>query len=152
MWKPEHRQAAKRDGVRYPSDLTDAEWAWVGPMIPPAKRGGRPRDVDVREVLTRFCTCCPLVANGRRCQRICRRRAPRADGGYQGPKAARAAALTGTWTIDIVKRLDAAIGFNVLPKRWIVERTFGWLSHCRRLARDFERYTATVAAFIVSGP
>lgn len=71
-----------------------------------------------------------------------------ADGGYQGPKAARAAALTGTWTIDIVKRLDAAIGFNVLPKRWIVERTFGWLSHCRRLARDFERYTATVAAFI----
>jgi transposase len=51
MWKPEHRQAAKRDGVRYPSDLTDAEWDWVGPMIPPAKRGGRPRDVDVREVL-----------------------------------------------------------------------------------------------------
>lgn len=51
MWKPEHRQAAKRDGVRYPSDLTDAEWAWVGPMIPPAKRGGRPRDVYVREVL-----------------------------------------------------------------------------------------------------
>ena len=51
MWKPQHRQAAKRDGVRYPSDLTDAEWALVAPMIPPAKRGGRPRDVDVREVL-----------------------------------------------------------------------------------------------------
>lgn len=51
MWKPEHRQAAKHDGLRYPSDLTDAEWALVGPMIPPAKHGGRPRDVDVREVL-----------------------------------------------------------------------------------------------------
>jgi transposase len=51
MWKPEHRQAAKREGVRYPSDLTDDEWDLVGPMIPPAKRGGRPRDVNIREIL-----------------------------------------------------------------------------------------------------
>ena len=51
MWKPEHRQATKRAALRYPSDLTDAEWALAAPMIPPAKRGGRPRDVDVREVL-----------------------------------------------------------------------------------------------------
>jgi transposase len=49
MWKPEQRQAAKRDCLRYPSDQTDAEWALVRPMIPP-KRGG-PREVDVREVL-----------------------------------------------------------------------------------------------------
>jgi hypothetical protein len=40
MWKPEHRRAAERRGLRYPSDLTDAEWALVEPMIPPAKRGG----------------------------------------------------------------------------------------------------------------
>ena len=51
MWKPEHRRAAERRGLRYPSDLTDAEWALVEPAIPPAKRGGRPRDVNVREVL-----------------------------------------------------------------------------------------------------
>src|SRR5687767_8770673 len=51
MWKPEHRRAAGRRGVRYPSDLTDAEWALVEPMIPPAKHGGRPRKVNVREVL-----------------------------------------------------------------------------------------------------
>src|SRR2546423_15655382 len=51
MWKPEHRQAAKRYGQRYPSDLTDAEWALIAPMIAPARRGGRPRDVNVREVL-----------------------------------------------------------------------------------------------------
>jgi transposase len=51
MWKPEHRQAAERRGLRYPSDLTDTEWALVEPMIPPAKRGGRKRTVDVREVL-----------------------------------------------------------------------------------------------------
>jgi transposase len=51
MWKPEHRLAAKRDGLRYPSDLNDAEWALVAPLIPPAKRGGRRREVDERAVL-----------------------------------------------------------------------------------------------------
>jgi transposase len=51
MWKPEHRRAAVRHGLRYPSDLTDAEWVLVEPMIPPAKRGGRRREVNVREVL-----------------------------------------------------------------------------------------------------
>ena len=51
MWKPEHRAAAERRGLRYPSDMTDAEWAVVAPMIPPAKTGGRRRTVDVREVL-----------------------------------------------------------------------------------------------------
>ena len=51
MWKPEHRRAATRRGLRYESDLTDAEWALVAPLIRPAKRGGRPRAVDVREVL-----------------------------------------------------------------------------------------------------
>jgi transposase len=71
-----------------------------------------------------------------------------ADGGYQGPKAAQAAARTGTWMIEIVKRLDSTVGFEVLPKRWIVERTLAWISRCRRLARDFERYGRTVAAFI----
>ena len=51
MWKPEHRAAADRRGLRYPSDLTDAEWALVSPLIPPAKSGGRPRTVNLREVL-----------------------------------------------------------------------------------------------------
>lgn len=51
MWKPEHRKAARRSGLRYDSDMTDAEWALAAPLIPPAKRGGRRREVDVREVL-----------------------------------------------------------------------------------------------------
>src|SRR5436305_4505053 len=51
MWKSEHRQAAERHSQRYPSDLTDAEWALIAPMIPPARRGGRPRDVNPREIL-----------------------------------------------------------------------------------------------------
>src|SRR5215475_2780813 len=51
MWKPEHRFAAHRSGLRYPSDLTGAEWAIVEPLIPPAKHGGRKRTIDVREIL-----------------------------------------------------------------------------------------------------
>ena len=51
MWKSEHRVAADRRGLRYPNDLTDDEWALICPLIPPAKRGGRRRTVDVREVL-----------------------------------------------------------------------------------------------------
>ena len=51
MWEPEHRLAADRRGLRYPSDLTDAEWAIVAAMIPPGRHGGRRRSVNVREVL-----------------------------------------------------------------------------------------------------
>jgi transposase len=70
-----------------------------------------------------------------------------ADGGYQGPKLATLAAATGAWSIEIVKRRDAH-RFVVLPKRWIVERTFAWISRNRRLARDFERYSRSVVAWI----
>jgi transposase len=51
MWKAENRQRYNRDKLRYPSDLTDAEWSQVEAMIPPARRGGRRREVDVREVV-----------------------------------------------------------------------------------------------------
>ena len=70
-----------------------------------------------------------------------------ADAGYQGPKMAKTIAATGDWKIEIVKRTDPH-KFVVLPKRWIVERTFAWISRNRRLARDFERYATTVAAFV----
>lgn len=51
MWTVEQRQAHDRVALRYPSDLTDAEWALIEPLIPPAKRGGRKRTVDIRAVL-----------------------------------------------------------------------------------------------------
>jgi transposase len=70
-----------------------------------------------------------------------------ADAGYQGPRAAQAAASTGRWVFAIVKRNELH-KFIVLPKRWIVERTLAWISRNRRLARDFERYSRTVAAFV----
>ena len=51
MWTKANRGKYNRDGLRYPSDLTNAEWGLVEPLIPPAKHGGRRREVDVREVL-----------------------------------------------------------------------------------------------------
>ena len=60
-----------------------------------------------------------------------------ADGGYQGPKLR--TAMKDQWTIEIVKRSDTARGFEVIPRRWVVERTFAWLGRCRRLAKDWEK-------------
>jgi transposase len=51
MWTEEHRETYKRVGGRYPSDLTDEEWALLEPLIPPAKPGGRPRETDMREAM-----------------------------------------------------------------------------------------------------
>jgi transposase len=51
MWKAADRERYRRDELRYPSDLTDAEWALIAPLIKPGKRGGRRRSVVVREVL-----------------------------------------------------------------------------------------------------
>ena len=51
MWTNENRGRYDRSKLRYPSDLTDAEWALVGPLIPPAKRGGNKRTVDIRAVV-----------------------------------------------------------------------------------------------------
>ena len=64
------------------------------------------------------------------------------DGGYQGPKVQAASPRP----VEIVKRNQA--GFEVLPKRWIVERTLAWLGINRRLAKDFERFSTTSLAFI----
>jgi len=51
MWTQQHRETYKRIGGRYPSDLTDDEWARLAPLIPPAKPGGRPRETDMREAM-----------------------------------------------------------------------------------------------------
>ena len=51
MWTPENRSKYNRDKLRYPSDLTVAEWGAMEPLLPPAKRGGRRRSVDLREVV-----------------------------------------------------------------------------------------------------
>ena len=82
----------------------------------------------------------------------CRDRLPRlfliwADGGYRG-KLIESVAATCCWVLEIVKRSDVAAGFQVLPRRWVVERTFAWLSKHRRLSKDYERDCHTSEAWI----
>jgi transposase len=72
-----------------------------------------------------------------------------ADSAYAGPvfRDALANALPSLVT-EIVRRSDQARGFVVLPKRWIVERTIGWLGRCRRLAKDWENLNRNALAFL----
>jgi transposase len=76
-----------------------------------------------------------------------------ADGGYGGPKLKGALKKVGKFTLQIVKRSDAgksqAKGFVLIPRRWVVERTFAWLGRCRRLAKDYETSIASAEAWIL---
>jgi len=71
-----------------------------------------------------------------------------ADSGYTGPKFRDGlSTVCRQVNVEIVKRSDAG-KFVVLPKRWIVERTIGWLNRCRRLAKDWECLSANGLAFL----
>lgn len=69
------------------------------------------------------------------------------DGGYAGQLVAWADAVLGL-TVDIVCKLAGQIGFVVLPRRWVAERTFSWINRCRRTVRDYERLPAHHAAMV----
>jgi transposase len=72
-----------------------------------------------------------------------------ADGAYDGPVFNTAlAAILPNLEAKIVKRSDRLKSFVVLPKRWIVERTIGWLNRCRRLAKDWENLNHNALAFL----
>ena len=71
-----------------------------------------------------------------------------ADGAYAGEKLAGWLEEQGGWELEIVERDREAKGFEVLPKRWIVERTFSWLIRNRRLSKDYERLVQTSETFI----
>ncbi len=70
-----------------------------------------------------------------------------ADAAYRGEDTKQAIIADRPWRLEIVRRADNA-PFKVLPKRWIVERTFAWLGRCRRLAKDFECLVRIAVAFI----
>jgi transposase len=262
MWTNENRARYDRSKLRYPSDLADAEWAIIAPLIPPAKRGGNKRTVVEREIvnglmyiLSTGCQWaslpkdlpprstvndyfCRWNSDGTldrihhalyvRCRELAEREASPtaaiidsqsvksaekggaridpsgydagkkingkkrhvlvdtqglllcaivhaadiqdrdggvmlmsalfglypfllklyADSGYQGPKFQQGLKrVRDQINVEIVKRSDLG-KFIVLPRRWIVERSIGWLNRCRRLAKDWECLNRNGLAFL----
>ena len=71
-----------------------------------------------------------------------------ADAAYRGQDLADWCKTVGDWELEVVQRTPGARGFAVQPKRWVVERTFSWLSRNRRLSKDYERKVQTSETFI----
>ena len=89
-----------------------------------------------------------VAALAREVQKVCQQSVQVAfvDQGYTGPDAAQAAEEQGI-RLEVVKHSEAKRGFVLLPRRWVVERTFAWLGRFRRLARDYERLDETLNAW-----
>ena len=258
-WTEITRAEYRRDGLRYASDMTDAEWALIARRFPPRRRLGRPRTSDLRRVVDAIlyvlATGCQwralpsdfpprstvqgyfyawrdtgwwqriVTALVRRARRALGRKstptaaiidsqsAPTTESGgprgfdagkrvhgrkrhivtdtnglllavrvheaniqdvhgavallehlrikfpklghvfadriYRGKQLVMALSHCGPWTIEIVERPQGVKGFQLLPRRWVVERTFAWFGKCRRLAKDFEGSTATETAWLL---
>jgi transposase len=71
-----------------------------------------------------------------------------ADNAYSGDKLLEALSKFGRWSIEIVRRMAGTVGFEVLPRRWVVERTLAWLNRNRRLAKDFEASIESAKAWV----
>ena len=72
-----------------------------------------------------------------------------ADAAYAGEKLAGKLTRLGKWTLEIVRRLEATGGFQLLKRRWVVERTLAWLNRNRRLAKDFEASVESAVAWLL---
>jgi transposase len=130
---PRGFDAGKKIKGRKRHIVTDTDGAMVGLVVHPADiqdRDGAPL------VLAQIRSLCPWM------------RHIFADAGYAGRKLRDALLPLGEWVLEIIKRSDAVKGFELLPRRWVVERTFAWLGRCRRLAKDFEATVASAMAWI----
>jgi transposase len=126
--------AGKRIKGRKRHNITDTVGLLVGLVVRSA--GIQDRD-GAPDVLKAIVSRCPSL------------RHVFADAGYAGPKLRDALKALGRWTVQIVKRSDTAEGFEVLPRRWVVERTFAWLNRCRRLSKDWEKSIASAEAWVL---
>jgi transposase len=113
----------------------DREWLLTASFILPAKTGGQRRTSDMREAVKAALCRFPWL------------RHVFADRGYTGDKLSDALALMGKGSPRIIKRSDTAKGFELLPRRWLVEPTFAWLGRCRRLAKVRETSSASSVAW-----
>jgi transposase len=158
------RQAAGRD--REPTaGIIDAQSVKGAASVPAATRGfdggkkvnGRKRHivVDTLGLLLTVMVTAASVTDREAARTLLPRLRQRhwriarvwADGGYTGPLVDFAHKVLQV-ALTVVKRSDDTSGFTVLPKRWLVERTFAWLMRSRRLARDYERRTDSAEAMI----
>ncbi len=71
-----------------------------------------------------------------------------ADAAYRGQELAEWCQATGDWKLEVVERPSGTHGFNVVPRRWVVERTFSWISRNRRMSKDYERKVQTSETLI----
>jgi putative transposase len=71
-----------------------------------------------------------------------------ADAAYRGQELATFCKTEGDWDLEVVERAPGMRGFSVLSRRWVVERSFGWLSRNRRLSKDYERKVQTSETLI----
>jgi len=131
---PRGFDAGKKIKGRKRHIVTDTEGNLVGLQVLPADVQDRDGAVDL---LASIRSLCPWL------------RHVFADGGYAGEKLRNAMTGLGSWTFEIIKRSDEAKHtFELLPRRWVVERTFAWLGRCRRLAKDFEATIESAVAWI----
>jgi transposase len=147
MWTEITRRQYEREGQRYASDVTDAEWALIEPHMPAVKRLGRSRETEPRAVLDAILY---IARTGCQWRMLPKDFSPftTVQGYFNGPNLREALAKFGKWIIEIVKRAADAAGFKLLPRRWVVERTLAWLNRNRRLAKDFEASIASAKAWV----
>jgi len=157
------------DRKPYPSDLTDEEWTLLKPLIPPAKPGGRPRHWEMREILNAIF----YVLRSGCAWRMLPRDFPPWQTVYDyfisgsGGSGGSGRSLIGCYrsecgvqrgvkphpvqrssTVSRLRRQRKGDGFRVLPRRWVVERTFAWLGRNRRLSKEYEYLAESSEAFI----